>query len=186
MSVESPPVRRCPSVFDAGLPVLAYEHVKDPEEAHRLLALARSRSPIVLGTHGPEVLSYELVRTVLRDPRFCVPKGMFLESQGITSGPLWDRVASNLISLDGEEHHRLRRLIARAFTPRGTARLRATVVDVTADLPVSWTADSAQRSGFAAGLVRRCGLTDAPRLIPRAQVFLAMKRRSSGQMTSRL
>ncbi len=134
MSVQSPPVHGCPDVFDAGLPVLAYEHADDPAEVHRLIAHARSRGPIAMGTHGPEVLSYELVRSVLRDPRFRVPQGMFLASQGITSGPLWDRVATNLISLDGEEHHRLRRLIARAFTPRGTARLRATVVDVMTEL----------------------------------------------------
>ncbi|BBX66840.1 cytochrome P450 [Mycolicibacterium psychrotolerans] len=134
MNVETAPSRHCPDVFDAQLPVLAYEHVDEPAEAHRLIAEARSRGPIAIGSHGPEVLSYELVRRVLRDPRFCVPKGMFLQAQGITSGPLWDRVAANLISLDGAEHHRLRRLVAPAFTPRGTARLRSTVIDVMTDL----------------------------------------------------
>jgi cytochrome P450 len=134
MSIGSAPLPGYPDVFDAGLPVLAYEQSDDPAEVHRLIADARSRGPIAMGTHGPELLTYELVRSVLRDPRFRVPQGMFLASQGITSGPLWDRVATNLISLDGEEHHRLRRLIARAFTPRGTARLRSTVVDVMAEL----------------------------------------------------
>lgn len=134
MTTESVPAQSRPSVFDAGLPVLAYEDLDDPDEAHRVIARTRARSPIALGTHGPELLSYELVRSVLRDPRFGVPKGMFLASQGITSGPLWDRVAANLISLDGEEHHRLRRLVARAFTPRSTARLRDAVIDVMSEL----------------------------------------------------
>src|ERR1700756_1209723 len=89
---------------------------------------------IALGPHGPELLTYELVRTVLRDPRFRVPQGMFLAAQGITSGPLWDRVATNLISLDGVEHHRLRRLVSKAFTPRATARLSTTIVDVINEL----------------------------------------------------
>ena len=71
-----------------------------------------------------------MVRSVLRDPRLRVPQGMFLASQGITSGPLWERVAANLISLDGAAHHRLRRLVSQAFTPRATARLRTTIVDV--------------------------------------------------------
>jgi hypothetical protein len=46
-----------------------------------------SRAPIALGSHGPEVLTYDLVRTVLRDPRFRVPGGLGLEAQGIASGP---------------------------------------------------------------------------------------------------
>jgi hypothetical protein len=58
------------TVFDAGLPAIAYEHAHNSEEAHRLIRQARLQGPIALGPHGPEVLSYELVRTVLRDPRF--------------------------------------------------------------------------------------------------------------------
>jgi hypothetical protein len=40
------------------------------------------------------------VRTVLRDPRFVVPQGLSLVVQGITSGPVWDRVCKLLTSLD--------------------------------------------------------------------------------------
>jgi cytochrome P450 len=134
MTVDTMPTRICPNVFDAGLPILAYEDLDDPEEAHRLVAQARNRAPIAIGTHGPEILGYELVRTVLRDSRFRMPKGMFLAGQGITSGPIWDRVTASLISLDGEEHHRLRRLVSKAFTPRATARLRSTLVDVITEL----------------------------------------------------
>lgn len=134
MTIQSVSARRCPDVFDAGLPVLSYEDVDDPAEAHRLIAAARARGPIAIGAHGPEMLSYDMVRSVLRDSRFRVPQGMFLASQGITSGSLWDRVAANLISLDGEEHHRLRRLVGRAFTPRATARLQSTVVAVMTEL----------------------------------------------------
>ena len=124
----------CPNVLDAGLPVIDYEHTRHPEEAHAILREARQQAPIALGPHGPELLTYELVRSVLRDPRFRVPQGMFLAAQGISSGPLWDRVATNLISLDGTEHHRLRRLVSQAFTPRATARLRATIIDVITEL----------------------------------------------------
>ena len=124
----------CPSVFDAGLPEINYEHCQSPDEAHEIISRARRHAPVAIGPHGPEVLTYELVRSVLRDPRFRVPQGMFLASQGITSGPLWDRVATNLISLDGAAHHRLRRLVSQAFTPRATARLRTAVVDVITEL----------------------------------------------------
>jgi hypothetical protein len=92
-----------PRVFDAGLPAIAYEHAQNPEEAHRLIRQARVQGPIALGPHGPEVLSYELVRTVLRDPRFCMPKGFVLAAQGITSGRLWDKATTGLLSLDGAD-----------------------------------------------------------------------------------
>jgi cytochrome P450 len=125
---------RWPSVFDAGLPVVDYEHAQHPDEAHDIIRQARKQAPIAIGPHGPELLTYELVHAVLRDPRFRVPEGMFLAAQGITSGPLWDRIAVNLISLDGAEHHRLRRLVSKAFTPRATARLRTTIDDVITEL----------------------------------------------------
>ena len=133
-TILSRTTQTCPNVFEAGLPIVAYDQLDDPEQAHRLIAAARSRAPIAIGTHGPEILRYELVHTVLRDPRFRMPKGMFLAGQGITSGAIWDRVTASLISLDGEEHHRLRRLVSKAFTPRATARLRTTVVDVITEL----------------------------------------------------
>ena len=127
-------VSTCPSVFDAALPSIDYEHCQDIEEAHNIISEARRQASIAIGPHGPELLTYELVRTLLRDTRFRVPQGMFLASQGITAGPLWDRVATNLISLDGTEHHRLRRLVSKAFTPRATARLRTTILEVITEL----------------------------------------------------
>jgi cytochrome P450 len=120
----------CPNVFEAGLPMISYEHAQHPDEAHAIIKQAREQSPIAIGPYGPELLTYDLVRTVLRDARFRVPQGMFLAAQGITSGLLWDRVAAMIISLDGEQHHRLRRLVCKAFTPKATARLRPTIIDV--------------------------------------------------------
>ena len=129
----------CPSVFDAGLPVIDYKHAQHPDQAHDAIRAARRQAPIAIGPHGPELLTYDLVRATLRDPRFRVPQGMFLAAQGITAGPLWDRVAMNIISLDGEEHDRLRRLVSKAFTPRATARLTTTIVEVITDLVDRYT-----------------------------------------------
>ena len=122
--------RRCPSVFEADLPTVAYEDAATPGEAHRNLAQALQQSPIAMGAHGPEILGYELVRAALRDSRFCTPPGLGLEAQGITSGPLWERVVTSLLSINGLEHTRLRRLVSKAFTPRAVARLDATIVDI--------------------------------------------------------
>ncbi|OBJ82149.1 cytochrome P450 [Mycobacterium asiaticum] len=122
--------RNRPSVFDADLPTVNYGHAQHPDEAHAIIREARARAPIAMGPYGPELLAYDLVHAVLRDPRFRVPQGMFLAAQGITSGPLWDRVAVNILSLDGDQHHRLRRLVSKAFTPRSAARMRTTMTDV--------------------------------------------------------
>jgi cytochrome P450 len=123
-----------PTVIDAELPPIEYEHAANPEEAHQLIRQARLQGPIALGPHGPEVLSYELVRTVLRDPRFCMPKGVSLAMQGITSGPVWDKATTGLLSRDGADHNRLRRLVSKAFTPRSTARLKSTIAGVITEL----------------------------------------------------
>ena len=65
---------RCPSVFDADLPSVAYEEAATPDEAHRNLGKALEQAPIAMGAHGPEILSYQLVRSTLRDSRFCPPR----------------------------------------------------------------------------------------------------------------
>jgi cytochrome P450 len=123
-----------PCVFDADLPTLAYHDLADPTEAHALIAKARAESAIGLGPYGPEVLRYAEVHTVLRDPRFVTPRGLGLEAQGVTSGPLWDRAAASLLSIDGAAHGRLRRLVAKAFCPRAIARLQGLVTQTATDL----------------------------------------------------
>ena len=80
------------------------------------------------------MLSYQFVRSVLRDTRFQIPPGMNLLVQGITSGPLWDKVVNSLLCLEGDAHHRLRSLCSKAFTPRTVARLHDTMADVMNEL----------------------------------------------------
>src|SRR5271157_829737 len=122
------------SVFDADLPTLAYGEEETPAEVYPRLREAQRHAPIALGPYGPEVLSYHLVRSVLRDSRFQIPPGINLLAQGLTSGPLWDKVANSLLCLEGDAHHRLRSLTSKAFTPRATLRLHDTMVGVMNDL----------------------------------------------------
>jgi cytochrome P450 len=120
----------CPTVFDSDVPTLSYEDAPSAHEAHRRIGEARSIAPIALGAHGPELLRYDLAHTALRDQRMCVPQGLGLEAQGITSGPLWDRASTTLLSVNGESHTRLRRLVCKAFTPRAVGRLDTTITDI--------------------------------------------------------
>lgn len=126
--------------LSAELPSIDFEDATTVSEAHEILRLARQRSPIALGKHGPELLTYDLARTALRDSRFTMPEGFILASQGITSGELWDIVTQGLLNLNGERHHRLRRLVARAFTPRAAGRLRTVCADVIAELAYRYAA----------------------------------------------
>ena len=128
-----------PSVFDAGLPILDYDVTATPAEVYPKLLAAQRLAPIALGPIGPEVLSYELVRTVLRDSRFQVPPGYILAVQGITSGPLWDKVMGSLMGMEGAIHHRVRSVVSKAFTPRAVERLHATIVGIVEEIvePIS-------------------------------------------------
>ncbi|MEZ0340446.1 cytochrome P450 [Mycobacterium sp. pV006] len=118
------------NVFDAGLPTLDYDLTATPADVRADLYAAQQQAPVAIGPAGPEVLSYELARHVLRDTRFAPPPGINLTMVGVTSGPLFDKVMGSLLCLHGEEHQRLRRLVSREFTPRAVARLRPTVDEV--------------------------------------------------------
>ncbi|BBY39141.1 cytochrome P450 hydroxylase [Mycobacterium mantenii] len=156
-----------PSLFDAELPVLTYDAEETPAQVYPRLREAQRQAPVALGPHGPEVLSYHLVRSVLRDPRFQIPPGINLLAQGIASGPLWDKVANSLLCLEGDAHHRLRSLCSRAFTPRTVARLHDTMVGVLNEL-VDRVAD-AGRCDVVTDIARPypvpiiCALLGAPR-----------------------
>jgi cytochrome P450 len=155
------------SVFDADLPTLAYDPDETPAQIYPRIQAAQQLAPIALGPYGPEVLSYHLVRSVLRDTRFQIPPGLNLLVQGITSGPLWDKVVNSLLCLEGDAHHRLRSLTSKAFTPRATLRLHDTMVEVMNGL-VDRVAD-AGRCDVVTDLARPypvpiiCALLGAPR-----------------------
>jgi cytochrome P450 len=156
-----------PSVFEAGLPSLSYDLTDTPQQIYPQFRAAQQEAPIALGPIGPEILSYELARTVLRDPRFVIPPGIHLSAHGITSGPLWDRVTRSILNMEGDEHRRLRGLVSKAFTPRATARMDDTIHVVVNEL-IDHVADSGHCE-FVADIARPypipviCALLGAPR-----------------------
>src|ERR1700755_913328 len=119
-----------PTVFDGGLPTFSYDLSATPHDVVEDVRNAQSSSPIAIGPLGPEILSYEMARDILRDNRFRLPPGVTLAAQGITSGPLFDKRANSLLGLDGASHARLRKLVSKAFTPRATSRLQDTIREV--------------------------------------------------------
>ncbi|MFZ1175064.1 MAG: cytochrome P450, partial [Mycobacterium sp.] len=156
-----------PNVFDIAWPTFAYQDALDPDTAHKIIRQAQQQAPIALGTYGPELLSYDLVRTALRDARFAMPRGISLVVQGITSGPVWDKVCQTLMCVDADQHRRLRRLVSRAFTPRAAERMRSACVDVINELIDRHSA--AGRCDMVHDIARQypvaiiCALVGAPR-----------------------
>ena len=122
------------NIFERTWPAVLYQETQDPEEAHRIIRQAHQQAPIAVGPYGPEALDYDLVRSLLRDSRFAMPRGINLVVQGITSGPVWDKVCQTILSVGAAEHQRLRRLVSRAFTPRAAERMRAACTEVITEL----------------------------------------------------
>ncbi|HEX9498359.1 MAG TPA: cytochrome P450, partial [Mycobacterium sp.] len=79
MSVAS--VAGCPTIYEADLPTVSYEDASTPQIAHERLKQARQQGAVAMGAHGPEILSYELAHTALRDHRLAPPPGLGLEAQ---------------------------------------------------------------------------------------------------------
>jgi cytochrome P450 len=114
-------------------------------------ALARAEGPVARTTDGqPMLLRYADVDEALRHPglaTFSVPS--LLDHNGIADGPLREWCELLMLSLEGDDHARLRGLVSRAFTPRRveTARagVRAFVRDLLdrADGRIDWVHDVA-------------------------------------------
>jgi cytochrome P450 len=116
------------------LPMLNTMSPEYQADWHGLNRAALAESPVAQGTFGPVLLGYREVQTVIRDRSFRNPPALALEVQGITDGELYDRTISGILSLDGDEHTRLRRLVAQAFRPQAADRLRTVMGRVMTEL----------------------------------------------------
>ena len=87
-----------------------------------------------------EVVGYAEAVDLLNDPRMQSRFVKILENVGLTDGPVWEAAAASLLSLNGDEHKRLRSLVAERFTPRAVEPLRpgarATAQQLIAELTV--------------------------------------------------
>ena len=73
---------------------------------------------------GYAVLRYEDVVGILRERRFHQAASKIAELSGITDPEFLSRRRVSLLTAEGDEHARLRRLVAPAFTPKAADRLR--------------------------------------------------------------
>jgi len=87
----------------------------DPEPVYTEL---RERTAVVRTPLGASVLRREPVHRLLADPRLVTAIPYLVRFQGVDDGPLAELLGATVIAMDGPDHMRLRRLVARSFTPR--------------------------------------------------------------------
>lgn len=87
----------------------------DPEA---LFAELRAQSSVVRTPLGASLIRRDQVQATLSDKRFVSAIGLLTRMQGVDSGPLAEMLGTSIITMEGEEHTRLRKLVNRAFTPR--------------------------------------------------------------------
>ena len=125
----------------AGPDGLLAEALLDPEgraDPYPLYAALREHAPAFRTAQGPVVVArYDDCELVLRDPRFGKGTPRPWEDHGITEAewherfPGYARNRRALLFLDPPDHTRVRRLVAKAFTPRTVERLRPDIVRLT-------------------------------------------------------
>ena len=109
-------------VTELGLPAFDYtapDFVAD--RYHHQLAQVRAQGWLARSPLAYLVLDREAGEFFLRSRAAAFPGRQIAEFFGITSGPLWDHIDTNILNLTGVQHRRLRALVGPAFTPRAAA-----------------------------------------------------------------
>jgi cytochrome P450 len=101
---------------------------------HEEMLGLRERTWLAAWDLGYFVLDREAAGFFLRTDKAAFPGVKVLELVGITDGPLYESLASNIISLTGDQHRRLRKLVHQSFTPKAADRYRPTMREVLTEL----------------------------------------------------
>ncbi len=89
-------------------------------------------------SYGLAVLRYDQVSRLIRHPALRQGSRLWPAHHGITSGPFADWWASWVLNLEGEAHHRMRRLLSPAFSRRIVETLRPRFGDLAGELADSF------------------------------------------------
>jgi cytochrome P450 len=120
---------------DAELPVLLPGMTNDAAGTREVFARARLDAPLAKGVFGPIAIHHRDVVDLLRDRRLRGPGMDLARLSGIPEGGrAWKRQEQILLFMEGDDHHRLRRLVSKAFTPRAVEALRPSTRAVIAGL----------------------------------------------------
>ena len=104
------------------------------EEAVTTLLAAQEKHWLVRMPLGYAVTRYEDAVSILRDKRWHSATALMTQMAGIDDAEFEGRQQRSILSMEGPEHARLRRLVAPAFTPKAADRLRPFMREVVGGL----------------------------------------------------
>jgi cytochrome P450 len=110
------------SVHELDLPEIDMD-AADRAQLRQVIADARARHWLARNPLGFTVTRYEDVSAILRDRRWHSALSMIPAMAGLADRQ-WPERRKSILSMEGEEHTRLRRLVSPAFTPASADRLR--------------------------------------------------------------
>ena len=115
---------------------LPYLDIASPEFAMNSEAVrdARSRSWVARTNYGFGVLRYREVTELLKHPSLNQGSAKWPELNGVHSGLFHEWWSKNLLVLEGDEHHRIRRLLNPAFSPTQARRLEPEFAQIATEL----------------------------------------------------
>ena len=120
-------------VTDLDIPSIDDPSLGDAERQALVASLAGDHW-LVRNAIGYSVLQYPDVVAVLRDKRWHSATSKIPEMMGITDPDFLENRRVSILSAEGDVHTRLRRLVAKSFSPRSADRLRPFMREVVNDL----------------------------------------------------
>lgn len=120
-------------IADLDLPSIGDPTLSDAERQALVTSLAEDHW-IVRNPIGFSILHYADVVAVLRDKRWHSATAKIPEMMGITDPDFLANRRVSILSAEGDVHTRLRRLVAKSFSPRSADRLRPFMREVVNDL----------------------------------------------------
>lgn len=95
---------------------------------------ARERNWYAKTNYGYGILRYKEVTELLKHPSLNQGSAKWPEHNGVHSGVFYEWWSKNLLVLEGEEHHRIRRLLNPAFSPTAARRLEPEFAEIANEL----------------------------------------------------
>jgi len=128
------------SVHELDLPVVDTTEM-ERDQALAVIAEAREHHWLARSPLGYSISRHDDCVSLLRDRRFHNALSLLRQINGLEPDESQDPRRQSILAMEGEDHARLRRLVAPAFTPQAADRLRPFMRDVVGGLVDGFHAD---------------------------------------------
>ncbi|UVI36537.1 hypothetical protein [Brevibacterium spongiae] len=115
---------------------IPYLDISDPSfaMASEQVRDAREQSWIAQTNYGFAVLRYDEVAALLKDQKLSQGSARWPDHHGVHSGAFHEWWSKNLLVLESDEHHRIRRLLNPAFSPSMARKLEPEFAEIAEEL----------------------------------------------------